>query len=132
MHDKDILIDNWLEKAEEALKGVKDNIEINHLSIAQNRIYYAVFYSVMALACNEDFITSKHTELRGWFNKNFIKTGKLDTEIGNIYKKAYEERTKSDYTITFKPKKDNILKAYEETRTFIDTIKAYIKTDKWA
>lgn len=46
---KDILIKNSFEKAEEALKTAKINIENNLFDGAQNRIYYAVFYSAMAL-----------------------------------------------------------------------------------
>lgn len=53
------------------------------LSTALNRLYYAIFYAVAALAQKFNFITSKHSQLLGWFNREFIKTGKLILCMGN-------------------------------------------------
>lgn len=128
-YDKHTIITNWLFKSDEAVKETLDNLELNNLASAQNRIYYALFYSVMALGYYKDFTTSKHTELIGWFNREFIKTGIFSKEMGKTYNDAYEFRSKSDYTITYKPQKENILKLLKDSTTFIETIKAYIKLD---
>ena len=74
LHKED-LINIAVEKSNQAIKSAKDNIENNNLETAQNRIYYALFYIVTALAYKNDFITSKHSQLKGWFNKNlYMKT----------------------------------------------------------
>ena len=40
--------------------------------MAVNRIYYGLYYAVTALAIKHRFETSKHLQLIGWFNKEFI------------------------------------------------------------
>lgn len=128
--DKKILVENWLSKAEEALIDAKDTIESGKYTNAQNRLYYAVFYAAMALGHNNDFITSKHSQLLGWFNKNFVKTGIVDKKFGYIYSKAFNNRMKSDYTITFKPDKDDLLQSFEDIKEFIEIIRVYINTNE--
>ncbi len=63
-----------------------------------NRIYYALFYSVSALAMAYEFTTSKHTGLQGWFNKTFGRDETVGKELVNLYNKAYQYRSKGDYT----------------------------------
>jgi hypothetical protein len=67
--DKIEMIKYSLEKAEQAIASAKINIKSEFLSDAPNRIYYAAFYSVLALGYLDDFVTSKHSQLMGWFNK---------------------------------------------------------------
>jgi hypothetical protein len=59
---------------------------------ALNRIYYGIFYILSALANKHHFSTSKHTQLIAWFNKNFVRTGKIDREIGKFVHLAFDRR----------------------------------------
>ncbi len=61
-----------LDKALEAIKGAEVAFNNDIKSMGLNRLYYAIFYSVTALAYNFGFITSKHLKLIGWFNKNLF------------------------------------------------------------
>lgn len=58
--DKENLIRYRIERAKETIKEAEDDISKNFLHSAENRIYYAIFYSVLALAIKNDFSTSKH------------------------------------------------------------------------
>ena len=42
-----------------------------------NRIYYGMFYSVMALLIYEPYASSKHSGVLAYFNKHFVKGGLL-------------------------------------------------------
>ena len=95
--DKESLIQYRLQRAKETIKEAEDDISKKFLHSAENRIYYAIFYSVMSLALKYDFSTSKHKQLLGWFNRNFIKTGKIDKDFGDIYRDALENRLEGDY-----------------------------------
>lgn len=46
-----------------------------------NRAYYAMFYTVLALAASKDVMISKHTHAIAFLDKEFIKTGVLPKEI---------------------------------------------------
>ncbi len=128
---KEILIANSILKSKEALEDAKYNTEGLRLNAAQNRIYYAVFYSVMALGYMNDFVTSKHSQLMGWFNKKFIFESEIfSDELYAIYKTAYENRMKSDYEFTYKPDIETINKSFKDAEDFIDTIENYIKSSK--
>ncbi len=78
-------------------------IDSNELTVAVNRIYYGMYYAVTALAIKFQFETSKHFQLVGWFNREFISTGVLNANYGKILRNAFRNRTKGDYDaiITF-------------------------------
>ena len=128
---KEILVSNAFLKAQEALDDAKYAIDGERYNTAQNRIYYAIFYSVMGLGYSNDFITSKHSRLLGWFNKKFIYQEKIfDDELYATYKTAYENRMSSDYEFTYKPDKDKTLKSFEDAKKFVNLIKKYIRSEK--
>lgn len=123
---KDILAKNCLEKSDEALKTGYNNIEIS-LTSAQNRAYYAVFYTVLALGYVDEFITSNHHQLMGWFNKKYIHTEKIfDSSLSKIYSKLIKNRELFDYDVMEQPVKEEVLISLDSARIFIETIKPYI------
>ena len=88
-----------------------------------NRIYYGMYYSLTALALEKSFETSKHGQLIGWFNKEFILTNKLDSKFGKILRNAFQNRTKGDYDafISFTQQEVEIM--LNEMVEFIEEIK---------
>ncbi len=70
--DRSELIRYRMEQAEETISDVDLLVENNRLRSAVNRIYYGRFYALLALGLAHQFETSKHIQLIGWFNKNFI------------------------------------------------------------
>lgn len=100
MHDnQNELVKYRIEQAKEAIKEVNILIEKNLLTLAINRIYYGMFYMLLALALKKGFKTSKHNQLIGWFNKEFVKTGIINQKFGKIINKGFEDRTDGDYGI---------------------------------
>ena len=95
--DRKNLIKYRIEQSEDTILDVKLLLENNRHRAAINRIYYGIFYSLLALGLAYEFETSKHAQLIGWFNKNFIHTNLIDAKYGKIINKAYNRRTKGDY-----------------------------------
>ena len=95
--DKHSLIQYRLERCDETIEDARIAIDNNRLHNAENRIYYAIFYVVSALAIKYDFSTSKHWNLLAWFNKNFVKTNIIDKKYSATYKNAFERRQEGDY-----------------------------------
>ncbi|VEN74433.1 conserved hypothetical protein [Candidatus Desulfarcum epimagneticum] len=56
-----------------------------------------MFYAVSALGTRHGFATSKHGQLIGWFNKEFIKTGVFKRNYGKTLRDAFEIRKQGDY-----------------------------------
>ncbi len=98
---KNILVKNGLDKSKQALSDAEYGFKDGRNDLVLNRLYYAIFYSVLALGYNDGFITSKHPKLMGWFNKKYIYENKIfDKRMNEIYKTAYINRQESDYDIS--------------------------------
>ncbi len=77
--DRNALISYRIEKAKEAIEDVQFLLENDKLNLAINIIYYGLFHILTALTLKYKFKTSKHLQLVGWFNKNFVKEN-----LGNL------------------------------------------------
>jgi uncharacterized protein (UPF0332 family) len=125
--DKNILIARWLEKSQDAMKVAEDNVANNHPESALNRIYYAIFYVVTALAQKEDFKTSKHASLMGWFNKKFVFENKVfEPKLFEVYKDASEYRLESDYDAMYKPDSEEVKELLANAKIFIEAVRKVI------
>lgn len=80
--DRENLIKYRLMQADETILDVKLLIDNDRFRSAVNRIYYGMFYSLLALGLANQFETPKHAQLIGWFNKNFINEGIIDSKYG--------------------------------------------------
>lgn len=127
--DREILISYRCEQAHEAIDDAKFLIDNNKLKMAANRVYYGMFYILNVLALKYQFMTSKHQQLIGWFNKTFIKEKKIDQKYGEIIRKAYKRRTDSDYGVLARFEKADVEKMFEDMKDFISTIEDYIKAN---
>jgi len=65
-NDRKSLIRYRLEQSEETLSDVQLFIENGRFRSAVNRIYYGIFYSLLALGLANQFETSKHPEQWKW------------------------------------------------------------------
>lgn len=92
-----------------------------------NRIYYAMFYAVLALLVDEPYSSSKHSGVLGYFNKRFIKEGLLDESLGVAINRAYELRQRGDYREFLSLSRDQVEPLLPEARSFIDAAKTYLK-----
>jgi uncharacterized protein (UPF0332 family) len=124
--DRVSLIKYRLKQADETISDVQLLIENDRLRSAVNRIYYGMFYSLLALGLAYQFETSKHPQLIGWFNKNFIFEGLIDSKYGKIINKAYNRRTKGDYDSYIEFEKEIVLEMYLELQEFVSAIKTHI------
>jgi uncharacterized protein (UPF0332 family) len=127
--DKMQIIQYRLDQADETIDVVQLLIDNDKLPVAVNRIYYGVFYSLLALGLKHDFQTSKHLQLIGWFNREFIKKEKIEVIYGNILRKTYENRTSGDYDSFCEFEKEEVIFLFSEMKLFIERIKAYIHQD---
>ncbi len=73
-----------------------------------------------------DFETSKHQQLIGWFNKNFIHEKLIDEKHGKAINKAYNRRTKGDYDSYIEFDKLTVVEMLKDMKNFIETIRLFI------
>jgi len=126
--DRQYLIERRIKKAVNAIDDVQFLIDNDKLVIAVNRIYYGIFYAVSALALKHQFTTSKHQQLIGWFNNNYIKEKKVDVRFGEILRRSFEKRSKSDYDDWVEFKRDEVDTLFSDMKTFINKMQEIIKS----
>ncbi len=85
------------EKSRETLEDAHLLFQAGRLFSTLNRIYYALFYEVMALLLTKNLSSAKHTGIRALFNEHFIRTGKVSVELGKFFSRMYDFRQKGDY-----------------------------------
>ena len=125
-NDRISLIKYRLEQARETIDDAKLLIENSKFRSAVNRIYYAMFYSLLALGLKYRFETSKHSKLIGWFNKNFVHAGKLDKKYGRIINRAFVKRIKGDYDSYIEFDKETVENMFTNMKEFIEIIEDII------
>lgn len=67
------------------------------LRSVMNRLYYAMFYTVLALLQTKQLGTSKHSGAISLFDREFVKPGIFPRELSKALHRAFELRQKGDY-----------------------------------
>ena len=124
---KDLIIHNT-EKAISTQKEVEFLIKNKYYSLALNRIYYGMFYIISAVAIKNGFSTSNHSQIIGWFNKNYVKEKKIDRKIGRVIYRAFEQRMKSDYNILHKFTLEDAIIGLSNLKEVIQSISELMKS----
>jgi uncharacterized protein (UPF0332 family) len=86
-----------------------------------------MFYAVQALVVFNEKMFAKHGQVKGYFNKEFVKSGIFPKEFGQLFNTVFEYRQKFDYVDLVTPDKDMIGHYILEAKNFIDKIVGYIK-----
>ena len=126
---RNALVNYRIEQAKNTIKDVELLIENERWQSAVNRIYYSMFYMLMALSVKYKFETSKHQQLIGWFNKTFVKEQIINSKYSKIIKKAYEYRTRGDYNDFIEFEKPDVLQMFKDMNEFIDEIEKFINKE---
>jgi uncharacterized protein (UPF0332 family) len=124
--EKNALIEHRITRATDTIEEVSFLIKNKKFLLAVNRIYYGMFYILSALSLRYDFSTSKHQQLIGWFNKEFISTGEIDRKYGKILHNAYNNRSTGDYDDFAEFDEEDVKKSFDEMKDFIRTIRALL------
>jgi len=94
-----------------------------------NRVYYSMFYSVQALLVLNEKAFSKHGQVKGYFNKEFIKSGIFPKEFGKLFNAVFEYRQKFDYVDMLVPEEELISDYILEAKKFIAQISSYLNDE---
>lgn len=118
-----------LQRATETLKEVEVLIENGFWNAAVNRLYYACFYAVGPLLIKQGVVTASHSGLRQKFGQLFIKTGKINRELGRHYSDLFEKRHRGDYNDFFDHSEETVLKLSLKSKEFIQEISDLIANE---
>jgi len=121
------LIKYRLKEAEDSINEAEVLLrEGMSMRAVMNRLYYAMFYAVLALLQEKELGTSKHAGAISLFDREFIKTGVFENKLSKILHRAFELRQKGDYMEQAEVTKGDINEMLPKTKEFVSKIKAYL------
>ena len=126
--NKEALIKFRIEQAYNSIDTVQLLITNKKYNAAINRIYYGMFYMLLAVAVKEGFETSKHQQLIGWFNKTFIKEGRIPKKFGKMVSQTFKSRQVSDYEAFVIFENEEVLQLFNDMKDFIFAMEEYLNS----
>jgi len=125
--EKKALIQYRLSQAKDSLKEADVLLRegMSYRSVI-NRLYYAMFYAVLAILQEREVGTSKHSGAISLFDREFIKTGILDKSFSKVLHRAFELRQKGDYMEQTEVTKQEIEEIQPKAQDFMNKIENYL------
>jgi hypothetical protein len=109
-------------RARETLADARVLVREGSPASALNRIYYAMFYEVVALLSTQDLASAKHSGVRALLNERFVKAGIVPVEQGRLFARVYDFRQKADYGDFVQMEQETVAGLYEQAAAFIDEL----------
>ena len=106
--DKKVLTQLHLNKAHACLKDGEQLLQMDSISAAANRFYYAVFHAIHALFVTEGIQSKSHNGTIAQFHQNYIKTGKIDPKFGHFVAAMENMREKADYDVIYDVSREDL------------------------
>jgi len=94
---------------------------------AVNRCYYAMFHAASALAIRDDCDFHKHRAVISWFQREYVKTGRLSPEFGKAFQQAFGRRCDADYTDVATFTTAEVAALLDQARRFVAEVKSLIE-----
>ena len=124
----DSVVNYWWKNAEDCSNSAKRELESGALTFAVNRLYYSLFYAVSAMLLSRGYDRfTKHTGVRAVFNRDFVRTGVVDQEMGALYNKLFEDRQKGDYEAFTDFSNEDVVDWFERSKIFLEQLHSLVK-----
>lgn len=101
-------------------------MDAKRLNGAANRMYYSVFHAVCALLINDGHQVNTHRGSHALFSQQYVKTGILPKEYGQLYNQLQTMREESDYNCAYDVEIDELQQRIEPARMLIEEVERLI------
>jgi uncharacterized protein (UPF0332 family) len=123
----DDLVKYRLNMAEEKLKSAKILLEAGQYKDSIGRSYYAIFSAVRAVLARESVDFSKHSGVIAYFQKQYIKTGRIEKKYSKYLQNAFQIRNNCDYDDFFIVSIDDAMEQYSNAAEMLDMIRRHLE-----
>ena len=123
---KQDLITYRLAKADEVYQEALDVASMNHWNLAVNRLYYSVFHVATALLLSAGYTARTHSGVMRILMKDYVRTGLLTQEDGNLLSSLFNMRHTGDYDDLFDWTQLQVEPLLEPTKMLLEKIKLLV------
>lgn len=129
-YSKEELVEYRLSRAKEAFEDGEILATKERWNAAANRLYYACFYIVSAYLAQKKIRATTHSGLKTTFNKELVKSGKVNREDGKLFNQLFGLRQEADYEDFYSAERDDIEPLIPKIKLLIDEIERIINEEK--
>ena len=113
------LVSYRLQEAREALEEAQILQAKQKHRGAMNRVYYSMFYAVLALLASRGLSAVKHSGAISLFHREFVKPGTIPVEVAKFLDIAFDLRNKCDYRDFVIPEGERVDELMEAASKFV-------------
>ena len=116
-----------LQQADEALDDAEFLLRDGRLKAAANRAYYAMFHAVQAALATVGLKRPKtHSGSIILFSHHWVRSGKINRELGGNLQDALDLRQQSDYDVYAVVGEQVVSETLDQARAFVAEVKRLI------
>ncbi len=115
-----------LNSAKERLDAAKTLYEAGEYKDAISRSYYAMFTAVRGLLAMDAVDFSKHAGVISYFQKEYIKSGRLERKYSRYLTAAFQIRNNADYADFYIVSKNDVEEQIQHASELIAAITDYV------
>jgi uncharacterized protein (UPF0332 family) len=118
----------WCERSHTSHKAAHREAAAGDYILAINRAYYALFYAVSALLLEEGRQFKRHSGVRAAFNRDFIRTGRVEMRYGDLYNQLFDDRQAGDYVALTEFDAEYVQERIEACETFLKHLRPLLRS----
>lgn len=111
-----------LKRARQHLKSACDLLDHEDFGDSVSRSYYAIFQAARALLALEQLDSRKHSGVVSLFNRHFVKSDRVDKQLGVALMDARRSREMADYSDVAEFSHEDAESQLREAEMFVERI----------
>lgn len=119
--ERSSLVELRLEKAKRFIAEAEQMLSMGLWDLAANRFYYSCFHAAQALLIHYGLSAHTHAGTLGVFGMNFVKTGKIDKELGAFFSRMEQLRMKADYNCEYDVSNSDVENMLQPAHDFLNS-----------
>lgn len=120
------LIHYRLDAAKEKLSAAQVLLESENYKDSVGRSYYAMFSAVRALLARDNADFAKHSGVIAYFQREYIKTRKIEKKYSKYLSEAFQIRNNCDYADFYLVVKDDAVEQCQRAKEFLVAVEAFL------
>lgn len=113
--------------AKEKLHAADELVKAGCYNDALSRCYYGAFHAVSMILYLKGQTYSRHGQVLGAFNRDFIASGLLPKELGKALGSLFDSRQSADYDVFQHATQDEAKLCLQEARSIVEAILEYAR-----
>lgn len=128
--ERDLMIKLYLEKSDETFQDARSCIESGRWNAAANRLYYALFHSIVALFVSDGISIGSHKGAKARFGEYYVLSGLACAEDAKLLSQMETLRERADYDAVFKADESIVKERFMLVEQMIKHLKDLIYRDR--